>query len=97
MADPPAIEVEIVYALPQAQTVIALSLPSGSTVAQAIALSGIGLRHPEIGEPVAVGIFGQRVPLSAQPASGDRIEIYRPLTVDPKQLRRVRAGAKRKA
>jgi putative ubiquitin-RnfH superfamily antitoxin RatB of RatAB toxin-antitoxin module len=95
MAEPTAIEVEVVYARAEAQTVLTVTLPQGSSVAEAITRSGILQRHPEIGVPAAVGIFGRRVPLSARPVDGDRIEIYRPLTADPKQMRKARARAKR--
>lgn len=96
MADIPHIDVEVAYALAHLQTVIAVSVPAGATVADAIALSGMAACHPEIETVMgAVGIFGRRVPLSAQPEAGDRIEIYRPLVADPKQLRQARARKKR--
>lgn len=86
------IEVEVVYALPDLQRVVRLSLPEGSTVAQAIEVSGLLEDLPAL-DPVnaAIGIFGRLVPLSRQLSGGDRVEIYRPLMTDPKQTRRERA------
>ena len=91
------LRVEVVYALPGAQTVIALAVAPGRSVAEAIADSGIAVRHPELrGRPQAlcVGIFGRRVSPDTQLSDGDRIEIYRPLQVDPKEARRARAAQK---
>jgi putative ubiquitin-RnfH superfamily antitoxin RatB of RatAB toxin-antitoxin module len=96
MAEAARIEVAVAYALADAQSVITVSIPAGATVADAIALSGIVTRHPEINlASNAVGIFGRRVSLSAQPAEGDRIEIYRRLIADPKQSRLARVRKKR--
>lgn len=92
------LSVEVVYALPDAQTVIDLRLPEGSTVADALAASGIFARHPELdaGE-CAVGVWGRVADRGQALRNRDRVEIYRPLTADPKQLRRRRAQAQRKA
>ncbi|MEO7728221.1 MAG: RnfH family protein [Burkholderiales bacterium] len=85
-------EVEVVYALREEQIVATLRVLPGSTVAQAVAQSGISLRCPELaaGVPV-VGICGRRVEPSVILREYDRVEIYRPLIADPKQARRVRA------
>ena len=86
------IEIEVVYALPQTQTVVTLQVPVGTRVKEAIARSGIASRHPDVDwESVVVGIFGKRVPLSTVLREHDRVEIYRPLIADPKQARRKRA------
>jgi putative ubiquitin-RnfH superfamily antitoxin RatB of RatAB toxin-antitoxin module len=93
------IRVEVVYATPEKQVLRALDVDEGATVVQAIALSGIGeefdnmeLKHKQ------VGIFSQKVSLDHVLRQGDRIEIYRPLIADPKQVRRERAEkAKKKA
>jgi putative ubiquitin-RnfH superfamily antitoxin RatB of RatAB toxin-antitoxin module len=88
--------VEVVYAMPDEQTVIAVELPDGATVAQALAASGIFARHPRIDSAeCAVGIWGRVVERARVLRDRDRIEIYRPLVVDPKQLRRVRAQKQR--
>ncbi len=98
MADVPGatINVEVVYALPQTQTVLHVRMPVGATVRDAIVASRILEQHPEIDLDAAqVGIFGKRKPLAAFPRTGDRIEIYRPLNADPKQARRKRARRER--
>ncbi len=96
MADADRIRVEVVYALADSQTLIAVSIPLEASVSDAIGLSGILSQHPEIDLAInAVGIFGRSVSLRAQPVAGDRIEIYRPLSADPKQSRLARVGRKR--
>jgi len=88
--------VEVAYAQPDQQTVLAVTVPLGASVEQAIEVSGIISRFPEIDLGCnAVGIFGQIVPLNQALRAGDRIEIYRPLIIDPKELRRLRAPPRR--
>jgi hypothetical protein len=92
------IEIEVVYALPRTQTAVTLKVPVGTTVKEAIALSGIAARHPEIDwNAVAVGIYGKRTSVAAALNDHDRVEIYRSLTADPKQARRKRARQALKA
>ena len=87
-----AFRVEVVYALPAEQVLLVLDVDPGTTVGQVIQRSGIGLRFPEIGTaPAAVGVFGKRARLDTLVRDGDRIEIYRPLIADPKDVRRARA------
>jgi len=87
------IEIEVAYALPNVQTVIALNVPPGTTARQAIVLSNIRALHPEIDpDSASLGIFGRRVRNNAVVHAHDRIEIYRPLIADPKRARRGRAG-----
>ena len=91
MAPTAEIDVEVVYALPDEQIVMRLKITSGATVLQAIAQSGLLLRYPQISIATArAGIFGKIVALDAPLRTGDRVEIYRPLTVDPKEARRRR-------
>lgn len=86
------IEIVLVYALPREQMVEILRVPSGTVVKEAIRQSGILLRHPEIAtSALAFGIFGRRVAATRVLREFDRIEIYRPLSADPKQVRRTRA------
>jgi len=95
MAAEPKIEVEIVYARPEEQNVIRLTLPDGSTVADALAAAAIEERWPELREGYAgLGVYGRIVTPDTRLRAGDRIEIYRPLVADPKQARRARAGRK---
>ena len=85
------IEVEVVYALPAEQAVMRLRLAAGATVLQAIQQSGLLVRYPQIVRAtVRVGVFGKIMALNAPLCTGDRVEIYRPLTVDPKEARRRR-------
>ncbi len=90
------IAVTVVYALPTGVTEIALDLPEGSRVADALARSGIAERHTGIDlTKAAVGIYGVRVAQDAILGDHDRVEIYRPLRADPKERRRHRAAQRR--
>ena len=87
-----SLRVEVVYALPAEQALLVLEVEDATTVGEVIQRSLIMDRFPGIGEiPGHVGIFGKRVALSATVRDGDRIEIYRPLTANPKEARRLRA------
>jgi putative ubiquitin-RnfH superfamily antitoxin RatB of RatAB toxin-antitoxin module len=81
-----SIRVEVVLALAKRVDAVTLTLPAGATVEQAISASGIAGVDLD-----AVGIFGRRVPPATRLADGDRVEIYRPLALDPKEQRRRRA------
>ncbi|MCX7120694.1 MAG: RnfH family protein [Gammaproteobacteria bacterium] len=84
--------ITVSYATPQKQVEIPLIVDESCTVELAIQRSKIINEFPEIKlATIAVGIFGQRVKLDANLQSGDRIEIYRPLIIDPKELRRLKA------
>lgn len=90
------IVVEVVYATSEVQALETVELRSGATVAQAITASGLMVRFPEIDlSRQAVGIFGARVRPTDPVAHGDRVEIYRPLQADPKEMRRKRARGRR--
>ena len=92
-AHEPDIAVEVAYALPCSQTVRALTLPAGSTVEQAIDASGILRLVPGIDlRQNRVGIYGKLAKPDTILRNRDRVEIYRPLLVDPKEARRRRAG-----
>ena len=91
---PPKIAVEIVYALPDRQVLRRILLPDGSTVEDAIRVSGLRAVFPDM-DTTHVGIHGEPVPVTTILRDRDRIEIYRPLQVDPKEVRRMRAGKKR--
>lgn len=86
------VAVQVVYALPDAQTRIDIMVAPGTTVRQAIEQSGILQLFPNIDLLTAkVGIFGKIVPLDRLLRDRDRVEIYRPLIADPKAARRRRA------
>lgn len=84
--------VEVAYALPDRQTVIPLRLGAGTTVRQAIEASGMLAKHPEIDLSVnKIGIYSRPVKESELLQDGDRVEIYRPLIADPREMRKKRA------
>lgn len=83
--------VEVVYALPQRQDRVTLELAPGSTVLEAIEASGLLRRLPQI-ELVRAGVWGRPVSPDTRLREHDRVEIYRPLTADPKEVRRTRAA-----
>lgn len=86
------INVEVVYALPHEQALIKLRLPVGATVADAVQASGIAGKHPEIDlSRNKLGIYGKLTKADAVLRDRDRVEIYRPLIADPKEVRRKRA------
>ncbi|BCG08355.1 RnfH family protein [Buttiauxella agrestis] len=86
------IKVEVVYALPDKQYLLKVRLAQGSTVEQAIAASGILELRTDIDlTKNKVGIFSRPVKVTDTLNDGDRVEIYRPLIADPKELRRQRA------
>ncbi|KAA9133223.1 RnfH family protein [Marinihelvus fidelis] len=88
------LRVEVTYALPGQQWLLAVDVPEGTTLEQAIVLSGIHERVPGLEIDAArVGIFGKKAALDQVLNAGDRVEIYRPLQVDPKEVRRARARA----
>ncbi|HEY4143755.1 RnfH family protein [Pinirhizobacter sp.] len=77
--------IEVARAFPDRQEVLALTVPLGTTAAQAVALAG----WPPA---TALGVFSRRVDADHVLAEGDRVEIYRELTLDPKEARRRRAS-----
>ncbi len=92
------LSIEVCYALADEQTLIAVELPEGATVQQALDASGILQRYPQIDLGTQkVGVFGKLKPLDAVLADHDRVEIYRPLLVDPKLSRQRRVEKTRKA
>lgn len=86
------INVEVVYASPERQTVVAVQVPSGTTALGAVQLSGILQQLPEPDAPLDLGVFGNAVAHDHAVGEGDRVEIYRPLQVDPMERRRRRAA-----
>ncbi len=87
------IEIEVVYGLPHKQVLLSLPVPDGSCIEECIKLSGIVTHFPEIVPSEAVvGIFSRPEKLDSIIKSGDRIEIYRPLIADPKEMRNLRAS-----
>ncbi|MBU1689887.1 MAG: RnfH family protein [Gammaproteobacteria bacterium] len=82
-------KISIAYAAPARQAWLSIDLPDGATVRDAIERSGVLQQFPEIDlEQQKVGIFSKLTKLDAALADGDRIEIYRPITCDPKMVKR---------
>ncbi|QOC23710.1 RnfH family protein [Wenzhouxiangella sp. AB-CW3] len=97
MAEDGTIRVEVAAALPDRQELLVLNLPSGSTLGEAVERSEIARRLPGIEiDPGRLGIFGQRRSADTVLRDGDRVEIYRPLRADPKEVRRQMAELERK-
>ena len=89
----PRIRVEVAYASLQRQVLIACEVAAAATLGEAIRASGVLQQCPEINLTQSrVGVFGRLKTLEAPLRAGDRVEIYRPLQVDPKEVRRQRAA-----
>jgi putative ubiquitin-RnfH superfamily antitoxin RatB of RatAB toxin-antitoxin module len=89
--------VTVVYALPERQQVLQTVVAPGTTVGQAIMASGLLELEPALRDvELRAGVWNHRVALDAMVRTGDRIEVYRPMTVDPKEARRIRAEVRRR-
>jgi putative ubiquitin-RnfH superfamily antitoxin RatB of RatAB toxin-antitoxin module len=90
-----SINVEVAYALPDKQIIREVNVDAGTTIGAAIVQSGIMMDFPALDielENAKVGIFGKVATMTTVLADGDRVEIYRPLIADPKEVRRQRAA-----
>lgn len=93
MARAESLAIEVAYALPRRQQILELQVEEGTTAEQAIRASGMLEQFPEIDlESSKVGIFGKPCKLTDTLHNGDRVEIYRPLIADPKEIRKQRAA-----
>lgn len=83
------LDVEVAYGTPEKQLILKVEVPAGTTAAEAVRLSGIEEHFPDIvlGDN-PLGIFGKKVKGDRELQAGDRVEIYRALTADPKVVRR---------
>lgn len=96
------LRIRVVYALPDQQPSVDLQVPSGTSLAEAVTRSGLLQKFPEArARPLECAVFGRAVPSTYELRDGDRIEILRPLLIDPKQSRRdaaqrARAEARRR-
>ncbi len=87
------ISIEVVYGLPEKQVLLKTLVPEGTTISEAIVLSGIVSYFSQIDPNTAkVGIFSRVEKLSSRVKQGDRVEIYRPLIADPKEMRKLRVA-----
>ncbi|TDR50416.1 hypothetical protein DFP85_12510 [Halomonas ventosae] len=101
-SEPAMLEVEVAFALPERQRIIPLAVPEGTTARQAVAMAGLEEAFPEL--PPAtfleadLGIFGKRLrdPDAVRLRAGDRVEVYRPLQLDPKAARSARAAREKR-
>ena len=85
--------VEVAYALPERQVIVELTVRRGTTLEEAIRLSGILEQFPGIDLASSkVGVFGKLAKQGDILQNGDRVEIYRPLIADPKEVRKQRAA-----
>ncbi len=93
MASADKIEIEVCYARPDTQLILPVKVEADCTIEEAIVHSGILEEFPEIDlTATKVGVFGKLAKLNGNLRPGDRIEIYRPLIADPKEVRRKRAA-----
>ncbi|MBK1850651.1 MULTISPECIES: RnfH family protein [unclassified Marinobacter] len=90
-------QVEVAYARPDKQEIVKIQVPEGTSAIEAVKLSGIAAIFPEIdADSIDMGIFGKVIkkPAEHELRDGDRVELYRPLKIDPKQARLNRAKKK---
>jgi putative ubiquitin-RnfH superfamily antitoxin RatB of RatAB toxin-antitoxin module len=88
MAESGTIEVEVVYALPERQALVAIALPAGATAGDAIEQSGIARQFPEQDLAACqLGIWGRLADRDQLLEDGDRVEVYRTLEIDPREAR----------
>ena len=87
------LEIEIVYGLADRQVLKSMTVAEGATIREAALQSGLEVEFPELDlQQAPLGIFGKAVKDKTVLRDGDRIEVYRPLLIDPKEARRKRAG-----
>lgn len=96
MSEDTTMKVEVAYALPEKQAILAVEVAAGTTVLEAAQQSGITEKFSGIDlENAKFGIFGNLVSSKQVLRAGDRVEIYRPLIADPKEVRKARAARAR--
>lgn len=90
------LKVEVAAGLPERQWVLSLEVPEGSTVQDALSAADLPRTMPGLAvEPERIGVFGRLCSPTTPLKDGDRIEIYRPLKADPKEIRRQLAALER--
>jgi uncharacterized protein len=94
--DSSSLRITVAYCAPGVEDISELQVPSGATVRDAIEAAQIFVRRPELNDVIDPGIWGRRCSLDQLLTDGDRVELYRPLTIDPKEGRRARADLRRK-
>ncbi len=97
MSSNPPLNIEVAYAEPGKQSLLAFQVACGTTARQAVLQSALPTEFPHVDFAAApIGIFGKKVKDSAPLREGDRVEVYRALLIDPKENRRRKAAAKQK-
>lgn len=97
-ADTAVLNVEVVYCpAPGRCERVALKLPDGATVGDAVAASGLCERHGLAADAIEIGVWCRKQPLQTRLRERDRVELYRPLQIDPKEARRQRYKRARQA
>ena len=97
MPSNPPLNIEVAYAEPGKQSLLAFQVACGTTAQQAVLQSALPTEFPHVDFAAApIGIFGKKVKDSAPLREGDRVEVYRALLIDPKENRRRKAAAKQK-
>lgn len=86
------IQIQVIYARPEQQELLGLTLPAGSTLQQALAASGLLEKHGIDAASAKFGIYGKPAKPDTVLRDHDRVEIYRPLLADPKEVRKARAA-----
>jgi putative ubiquitin-RnfH superfamily antitoxin RatB of RatAB toxin-antitoxin module len=88
------IAIEVAYALPTKQRIVKLDVPAGTTALEAVKQSQLDtvFEDLEISDDIKLGVWGKSVTADRALASGERVEIYRPLLADPKEVRKSRAA-----
>ncbi|MBL8415649.1 MAG: RnfH family protein [Propionivibrio sp.] len=90
---PELMRIEVIYPLPEKQEIFTVSLPAGASVRQAIEASGVLLKYPEIDlSKNKIGVFARLAKPDTPLRDRDRVEIYRSLIADPKEVRKQRAA-----
>lgn len=88
-----SMQVEVVFAMADRQVLQALDIPPNSTVADVIAASDLAGQFPDVDlMALQAGIWGHPVERNHAVQDGDRVELYRPLEMDPREARRLKAG-----
>lgn len=91
------LRVTVAYCAPGVEDFSEVRMPPGASVRDAIEAAQVRARRPELQDAIDTGIWGRRCSLDQLLADGDRVEIYRPLIIDPMEGRRARAELRRKA
>jgi putative ubiquitin-RnfH superfamily antitoxin RatB of RatAB toxin-antitoxin module len=86
------LRIEVVFATREAQDIVRLDMEEGANAGEALMASRLQERHPDVNfDTLKLGVFGKEVSRDTALSDGDRVELYRPLAIDPKEARRAKA------